>query len=41
VLARYEELARESPDPRLARPSLTTEERNSLRVFLDSLTDAP
>ncbi len=41
VLARYEELAHESPDPRLARPALTTDERNSLRVFLDSLTDAP
>jgi cytochrome c peroxidase len=40
VLARYEQLARTSPDPRLARPALTTEERNSLRVFLDSLTGA-
>lgn len=41
VLARYEELARTSTDPRLARPQLTTGERNSLREFLDSLTDAP
>jgi cytochrome c peroxidase len=40
VLARYEELARASSDPRLARTELTTEERNSLRDFLDSLTDA-
>ncbi|MBC8025990.1 MAG: c-type cytochrome [Steroidobacteraceae bacterium] len=41
VLARYEVLAHESPDPRLARPGLTTDERDALRAFLDSLTDAP
>jgi cytochrome c peroxidase len=39
VLAHYEKLARESVDPRLARPPLTTGELDALRVFLDSLTD--
>jgi cytochrome c peroxidase len=41
VLAHYERLAVESPDPRLARPQLTTGELRALRVFLDSLTDVP
>jgi cytochrome c peroxidase len=41
VLRHYETQARESADPRLARTSLTTEERDALRDFLDSLTDAP
>lgn len=41
VLAHYEKIARETDDPRLARPELTTEERDALRTFLDSLTDVP
>ena len=41
VLMHYETLAARSPDPRLARPALTTEELRALRVFLDSLTDVP
>jgi cytochrome c peroxidase len=41
VLLHYEKLASQSSDPRLARPALTTKERDALRVFLDSLTDVP
>ena len=39
VLDHYERLATRSEDARLRRAPLTTEERNSLRVFLDSLSD--
>lgn len=40
VLRHYESQARDSADPRLARAALTTEERDALRDFLGSLTDA-
>jgi cytochrome c peroxidase len=39
VLDAYERVARAPGDPRLSRPPLTTAERDTLRDFLDSLSD--